>query len=202
MRRFPIMFGTLALAMALATTTAQAQEAGTLRQQMTQAEFSAAGLDKLSARELAALETWLQRHGATTAATPAHAPAAPVPAAPATSSAVVSSTPAVVESADIERIREQAREEGRQEIVQQNRGFFDFGSSEPIESTITGEFRGFGKGKQYTLANGQIWEQADAARLDGVRKTDAEVSIKPGALGVWYMRVKGFNTATKVRRIK
>lgn len=201
MRRFPIMFGTLALAMAMATTTAQAQEAGTLRQQMSRAEFSAAGLDKLSARELAALETWLQRHGATMVAAPPQAPAAPVPAAPAVSPAA-SSAPAVVESAELERIREQAREEGRQEIVQQNRGFFDFGSNEPIESTIDGDFIGFGKGTQYTLANGQLWEQTDATRLHGAHLTNAEVSIKPGALGVWYMRVKGFNTATKVRRIK
>ena len=47
-----------------------------------------------------------------------------------------------------------------------------------------------------------MWEQIEAASLAGVRKTDPGVRIKPGVMGVWYMRIKGYNTAAKVRRIK
>ena len=83
-----------------------------------------------------------------------------------------------------------------------NRGFFDFGSDEPITSTLVGEFRGFAKGNQYTLANGQVWEQLEPARLEGVKKTNPGVTIKPGLLNVWFLRVDGYNTAAKVRRIK
>ena len=107
----------------LASGMTLAQQAPPLQEQMTASEFRAAGLDKLSADELAALNRWLERR-------------------------VGEQTAAAVE---------QAREEGRQEVVTKNRGFFHFGSEEPIQSTIAGEFRGFGKGRRYTLANGQVW---------------------------------------------
>ena len=53
-----------------------------------------------------------------------------------------------------------------------------------------------------TLANGQVWEQVEPASLAGVRKNDVPVKIKPGLLGVWYMKIDGYNTQAKVRRIK
>lgn len=145
----------------------QAPLQGNVEDQMSAGEFRAAGLDKLSAGELAALNAWLQRRvGEETA-----------------------------------RVVEEAREEGRQEVVRNNRGFFDFGSTEAIESSLVGEFGGFAKGRKYTLANGQVWEQVEPASLAGVRRTDPRVSIKPGLLGTWYMRIDGFNTAAKVRRV-
>ncbi|KRG71473.1 hypothetical protein [Pseudoxanthomonas dokdonensis] len=168
-------FRVLCLAAALLCSTAAfAQQAADgnpptdLKSQMSSEQFKAAGLDKLDASELAALNDWLNKK-------------------------VVAQT-AIVAAA--------AKEEGRKEVVQENRGFFDFGTSEPIESTLTGDFNGFGKGKTYVLANGQEWQQTDAATLAGVRKSSPEVSIKPGTLGVWYMRVKGYNTTAKVQRIK
>ena len=98
--------------------------------------------------------------------------------------------------------REQAREEGRQEVIVKNRGFFDFGSKEPINAVLPGEFRGFGKGRVYVLDNGQQWEQTDAVSVSGVRRQDPKVSISPGIIGVWYMKVEGINTQAKVRRVK
>ncbi len=145
---------------------------GDLQKQMSPAEFKAAGLDKLSPAELTALNGWLQGKVAAVAADTR------------------------------EQVREQAREEGRQEVIVKNRGFFDFGSNEPITSTLQGEFRGFGKARRFVLANGQEWEQSDDTVLSGVRKTNPAVSISPGLLGVWYLRVDGVNTRAKVRRTK
>jgi len=145
---------------------------GDLQQQMSPAEFKAAGLDKLSPAELTALNGWLQGKVAAVAADTR------------------------------EQVREQAREEGRQEVIVKNRGFFDFGSNEPITSTLQGEFRGFGKARKFVLANGQEWEQSDDTVLSGVRRTNPTVSISPGLLGVWYLRVDGVNTRAKVRRTK
>lgn len=145
---------------------------GDLQQQMSPAEFKAAGLDKLSPAELTALNGWLQGKVAAVAADTR------------------------------EQVREQAREEGRQEVIVKNRGFFDFGSNEPITSTLQGEFRGFGKARKFVLANDQEWEQSDDTVLSGVRKTNPTVSISPGLLGVWYLRVDGVNTRAKVRRTK
>ncbi|HET6395927.1 MAG TPA: hypothetical protein VFF91_03700 [Pseudoxanthomonas sp.] len=186
----------LALVLAASAAGAAAQSGATrIEQEMTPAEFEAAGLDKLSPEELAALDAWLQRRGVLAPAASATAPvAAPAPAAAATA--------ATLDAAAIERIREEAREEGRREVKEKSRGFFDFGSSEPIVSTLVGEFRGFARGRQYTLANGQVWEQVEEARLEGVRRTNPGVTIKPGLLNVWFLRVDGYNTAAKVRRVK
>ena len=151
-----------------APALAQRVVEGDLQQQMSPSEFKAAGLDKLSAGELATLNRWLQ--GKVEAAT----------------------TQAVAA----------AREEGRQEVIVKNRGFFDFGSSEPITGVLQGEFRGFGKGRVYVLDNGQEWEQTDSTSVVGVRKQSPKVSIKPGVMGVWYMKVEGVNSQPKVRRSK
>lgn len=162
-----LLTATLLLAPAFAAQAQRVVE-GDLQQQMSAAEFKAAGLDKLSADELAALNAWLQGK-----------------VREATTSAV-----------------EQAREEGRQEVIVKNRGFFDFGSREPIEAALAGEFNGFGKGRQYTLDNGQVWEQTDDARVSGVRRQAPGVKITPGLMGVWYLQIDGVNTRAKVRRIK
>lgn len=145
---------------------------GDLQQQMSPAEFKAAGLDKLKPAELAALNNWLQGKVAAVAADAR------------------------------EQAREQAREEGRQEVIGKTRGFFDFGTKEPIVSTLQGDFRGFGKGYRYVLANGQEWEQTDEAQRAGGRKASPAVTITPGVAGAWYLQVEGVNLRAKVRRVK
>lgn len=96
-----------------------------------------------------------------------------------------------------------AAEKAAKKVKDDNRGFFSFGSTEPVKSKMTGEFRGFGKGRTYTLENGQVWRQIDEASLAGVRMTDPEVVIKPSMIGnAWYMTVKGYNTNAKVMREK
>ncbi|MGE8224865.1 MAG: hypothetical protein ACN6RK_03660 [Stenotrophomonas sp.] len=149
---------------------AQAQRVvqGDLQQQMSAAEFKAAGLDKLSAEELTTLNNWLQGK-----------------VAQAASVAV-----------------EQAREEGRQEVIVKHRGFSSFGSNEPIQANLEGEFRGFSRGREYTLDNGQIWEQTDDTSVSGVRKQAPAVRITPGLMNVWYLQIDGLNTRAKVRRTK
>jgi hypothetical protein len=166
-RRLPLVLLLLAFA-PFAWSQSSAPPAGKVEQQMSAEEFKAAGLDKLSAQELAALNAWLQRKvGQETA-----------------------------------KVAETAKEADRKEVVEKNRGFFDFGSAEAIESAIVGEFRGFSKGGTYTLQNGQVWEQTDTASLACVRKTDPKVTIKPGMLGVWFMKIEGYNTQARVRRTK
>ena len=142
---------------------AAAQDA--LQDKMTPAEFKAAGLDKLSAQELAALNAWLQ-------------------------------------GKVVEETRRVATET-RKEVEKENRGFFDFGSSEPVVARLKGEFAGFANGRRYVLENGQEWRQVDNAKLHGVRRTNPEMTIRPSLIGnAWYMTVEGYNTRTKVQRIK
>lgn len=161
----------LSVVLAVASTCAFAQQEAIepLRDAMSDSEFKAAGLDKLSAAELAALDAWLQKRvGQQTA-----------------------------------KVAEEAKEAGRQEVQKSTRGFLDFGSAEPIVGTLAGEFRGFAKGRRYTLDNGQVWEQVDSASLSGVVRQNPGVKITPSRVGNnWYFRIDGYNSAASVRRIE
>lgn len=161
-------FSLLALALYPGHALAQHSNAADLQQQMSPEQFRAAGLDKLSPAELAALNAWLQGR---------------------------------VEQS-ISQVREQALEEGRQEVIVRHRGFLSFGSDEPIVAVLPGRFSGFAKGRQYLLDNGQVWEQTDDARLSGASGNDRQVRISPGLMGAWYLQVDGINTRAKVRRVK
>jgi hypothetical protein len=69
----------LALILALAPFVLHAQNFSSLEERMSEAEFKAAGLDKLAPEELAALNEWLRSRGQATA--PAAAPVGYPPAA-------------------------------------------------------------------------------------------------------------------------
>lgn len=88
-------------------------------------------------------------------------------------------------------------------VKEKARGFFSFGSSDPIVSVLQDDFRGFARGKRYRLENGQEWVQIDDATLHGVRLSSPEVRITPSLMGnAWYLAVKGYNTRAKVQRVK
>lgn len=148
------------LAFALPSFAQQAIE-----QQMSPEEFKAAGLDKLSAEELARLNAWLNR--------------------------------------TLDTATTQAAAEAKRKVEDDNRGFLNFGSTEPVLGRMVGEFRGFAQGREYTLDSGQVWKQVDSATLSGVRLDSPEVRINPSLIGnTWYLAVKGYNTRAKVQRIK
>jgi hypothetical protein len=159
----PLLPLALLAAFALSPLTALARDP--IERDMTPEEFKAAGLDKLSAEELARLNVWLGRK--------------------------------------IDTASDEAAALAKDKVEQENRGFFHFGSDEPIAGRIAGEFRGFGRGRTYTLDNGQVWRQIDEASLAGVRIDAPEVKINPSLMGnAWYLSVKGYNTRAKVERVK
>lgn len=102
----------------------------------------------------------------------------------------------------IDRETTKAAEIAKKEVEDDTRGFFSFGSNEPVSARIAGEFKGYRKGRRYTLDNGQVWEQTDDARLPGVTLDNPEVSIAPGMFNVWYMKVDRYNTRAKVQRVE
>ena len=98
---------------------------------------------------------------------------------------------------------EKAAQLAKDKVETENRGFLPFGKTDPIVARISGEFRGFARGRSWTLDNGQVWEQMDGASLAGVRKTDPQVKITPSLIGNnWYMQIEGYNTRASVRRVK
>ena len=169
MRPLLLLVSALLLGCALPVLAQTAATQPPIEQAMTPEQFKAAGLDKLSADELANLNAWLNRTITTETA----------------------------------RAAEQAAVQTKERVESENRGFFHFGSDEPIEARITGTFNGFRKGNTYTLDNGQQWRQTDTASLAGVRVENPAVRITPSIIGnTWYLRIDGYNTRAKVERIK
>ncbi len=128
---------------------------------MSAAQFQAAGLDKLSAEELTALNAWLREH----------ITAAPSAGATAASSQAYAGTP------------------------------LDTGDSE-FSTRIIGEFHGWEGKTTFHLENGQIWQQAGQDKWAGVKLSNPAVNIKPGFMGSWVLKVDGYNTTTRVKRIR
>src|SRR3546814_17137094 len=68
---------------------------------------------------------------------------------------------------------EQASVQTKERVESENRGFFHFGSDDPIQSRIPGTFAGVLKGTPYTLANGQPRRQHATTPLPGSTTTAA-----------------------------
>ena len=151
----------LALVLALAAFGAQAQDFSSLEERMSDAEFKAAGLDKLTPEELAALNAWLQHRTAGTAPAATYVPPS-----------------------------------------EDRTGFRDAPDTDGVVSRIAGEFTGWSGSTQFTLENGQVWEQAEATSMRGVSVDSPAVTIRPAFMGSWLLKVEGFNQTVRVRRVK
>lgn len=151
-------FALLALA---SSAVLHAQEFSSLEERMNAKEFREAGLDKLSAEELANLNRWLRERASATVAAPATAPV-------------------------------------------EDRTGFPAGRNEPdkIVSRLTGSFRGWTGNTQFRLENGQVWQQTDDTSFGGVSLESPQVTIDKGMFGAWYLRVEGYNSRAKVKRIR
>ena len=95
-----------------------------------------------------------------------------------------------------------AAADAKQKVEHENRGFFDFGSEEPIVAHISGEFHGLrqrARPTRWTMA--RSGSRSTTRELAGVRLTDPEVRIKPAMVGnSWYMAVGKYNSRAQVKR--
>jgi hypothetical protein len=108
---------------------------------------------------------------------------------------------------EVDRRSVQAHEQGVREQDHTEAslmGMKDYrGEREEIVTRAPGAFTGWDVGTTFTLENGQVWRVVDAlSPLEGVRLTNPEIHITPGAFGSWNLRVAGYNKAAKVERIK
>jgi hypothetical protein len=68
-----------------------------------------------------------------------------------------------------------------------------------IQNHVAGRFRGWQSGDVLQLANGQRWRVIDNSSLNIGRVIDAPaVTIKPGLLGGWLLKVNGYNASARV----
>ncbi|MDO1528107.1 hypothetical protein QMK61_04600 [Fulvimonas sp. R45] len=163
------LYRPLAFVLLAAAGAVHAQTMPSLQQSMDGATFHQAGLDKLSPQELQTLERWLAAHPGALLPPPSQARSATAAADRASGHAGF--PPA------------KARP-----------------SREAIVSHVAGRFRGWQPGDVLTLANGQRWRVVDDSALDTGRALDAPaITIKPGLVGGWLLKVEGYNASARVQ---
>lgn len=71
-----------------------------------------------------------------------------------------------------------------------------------IESTIDGQFSGWGPTTRFKLANGQVWRIADGSSAEFAPATQQKVRIVRNLLGTMFLEIDGSNNSPKVRRVE
>jgi hypothetical protein len=181
MKAYSLLLLPIILLSAFAVAPLHAQQTVSLQEQMGSTEFSRAGLDKLSPAELRHLQQWLALH-------------APVLATKVPASDQTSATAAAAESSGLFGSKPKSSKPAAAQVKDAK-----VKHSGTITSHIAGEFNGWERGTVLTLQNGQKWRVSDD-RSFTVRQplTSPEVSVKPGFLGSWTLKVQGYNTTAKV----
>jgi hypothetical protein len=75
-------------------------------------------------------------------------------------------------------------------------------ANEIVRSRLLGSFRGWTGNTVFRLENGQVWQQTGGGSFGGVSLESPEVTIQQGLLSAWYLRVEGYNSRAKVKRIE
>lgn len=99
-------------------------------------------------------------------------------------------------SAQLEQARDAGRREAERALAVQT------AAPEAVDSTLVGSFQGFARGREYTLANGQVWRQVDNTQLSGVTAEAATAQIRPARLGGWWLKINNYNTRARVERVR
>lgn len=171
MKAYSFLLLPILLLSVLGMTPLHAQTAVSLQKQMGNTEFTRAGLEKLSPVELQHLQQWLALHASELAAS--------VPA-----SAETSATAAAAKAPGPFSHQAKAPKVKRNDAV---------------TSRISGQFNGWQHGTTLTLQNGQRWRVRDDSTLVvPAPLNNPEVSVKPGFLGSWMLKVQGYNTSARV----
>ncbi len=197
------MFRTLALlALLVSASTVCASSFEGLEGAMSSDEFREAGLDKLSAEELAALERWIAgRLGEDVAPVtdPPPAPAAPAVLAPVS----VPSAPAEAASASPEPPPPAQPAAPEVDPAIADIGLIKKTKDLPrsFRSRISGEFSGWKGETVFRLENGQVWQQ----RMEGEWTTsmrDPEIEISRNIFGFYSMKMLATGRRIGVKRIE
>lgn len=159
----------------LSTAIFAADEPPNIETLMTAEELRATGVDDLSRTEIRALNAWLERFrdGEITAAVEQAVAEAPV--STNTDAPAVRQEPADVYPPPRERLE--------------------------INTRISGEFSGWEGRTQFTMDNGQVWEQRRGRRWK-ITLQNPEVRLYQNFLGAWEMEVVSEDRSIGVRRIR
>lgn len=144
----------------------------TFEERMSGKEFKEAGLDKLTAAELAALNDWARRHSVATLENAARGQAG---------------RPASVASEDKRGFEDQSNDE------------LDKIINGTIDGTFNGST---GKGALFKLTNGMIWQQTEKDSFYVEPIENAKVTIEKSMMGRWHLSLVGSKKKVRVERIQ
>lgn len=71
-----------------------------------------------------------------------------------------------------------------------------------IQSTVAGEFDGWGPNARIKLTNGQTWRVIDNSEAVLPRRSNVAVTIERNVFGSLFLRVDGTNSSARVRRVE
>lgn len=165
----------LALGILLGAGTAVlSADDGNFSQQLAPADFSAAGLSKLSPAELAKLDQLVREHGSA-------------------AEARASQAEADATAARAAQAAEKKKEEG---FLAKTRALLLPGAQiefQPLESRIVGTVYGWDVGTVFTLENGQRWQvENNANSYSGDEVVNPKVTISPAPMSGFKMEIDGF----------
>jgi hypothetical protein len=164
----------VAVLFSFASSAIYAEEFSSLEERMTGREFRDAGLHKLTEEELSVLNRWIEVRSLADGELPSWA-----------TDANSGTAPAVVVG----------------EAASDNRGLED-GRREEISSRLIGSFSGWRGDNVFELENGMVWEQTENRTFSVPTMENPQVRIIPGMLGSWYLQVEGYNSRTRVQRVR
>jgi hypothetical protein len=196
-----ILMGSLGAIMAATAHSENANCGASIQSLMTPEQYRNAGLDKLTADERRALDSWLQTQTCGVVLSPTtESPAATAPAAitivPATS---VTAQPTPEPAAPQASKAIPAAED-------ENFGFPDpipetSDESNQLHARVVGKFRGWSGKTVFTLDNGQVWRQRVSGRYT-YTGDDTRVVISQNRFGFYDMRLVVADRSVGVSRVK
>ncbi len=178
--------------------------------QVTPEQFRAAGLEKLSPKELARLDALVQDYraapvGRETPAPQSVAKAAAPPADTEAAAARVAAAEARARQAEQDAaVAKEAARAAKAEQKKAEEGFLTKAKRvlltpgteitfEKVEAQLAPPFRGYEPGTVLTLSNGQRWAVTDG-QFWGPRSEEnrpRKVIIEPGVFGAFFLRIEG-----------
>lgn len=186
----------LVVSLAVAAGMARAAEAG-FWQQLTPEERRAAGLDRLSPEQQAALDGLAERYAREGARQ------------------VREQVKQEVRAETKQEVREEVKQEVREEVkremktVEKTRAVAEAGLPPAegkdlvIHSRVMGKFNGWSGETVFRLENGQVWVQTD--HTDSLwlpTMENPEVEIRRSKIGGWKLYLGGRSSWVRVRRVK
>jgi len=72
----------------------------------------------------------------------------------------------------------------------------------PLVAHLMGKFTGWSGATDFTLDNGEVWEQVDDSSFSSAAIMNPAVSITRSSLGGYYLSIEGVRETVLVKRIK